>query len=217
MRFVAFFFSFSFHSTRYVKVYEFHSHLIGPVSVSRRSVGGGSLQGAGLRSRKAAHRQGGAQRGQTMRRHARQQRNSGHQRYAPFDVPISSIKLEQLLTPHNTFAFADPKIFTFDGVADESSAQEEIFAMVGKSITDSCIAGTRLPHFAPWLGASCGHSRAMSWAGYNGSIFAYGQTGSGKTHTIQGALPCSRSVPLPPLSSHAATILTRCGYGQQER
>ncbi|ELR12465.1 Kinesin motor domain containing protein [Acanthamoeba castellanii str. Neff] len=55
-------------------------------------------------------------------------------------------------------------MFTFDAVADEASKQEEIFAMVGKSITDSCIAG------------------------YNGSIFAYGQTGSGKTHTIQGAM-----------------------------
>lgn len=52
--------------------------------------------------------------------------------------------------------------FSFDFVGGEESAQEDIFAIVGKPIVDQCLQG------------------------YNGSIFAYGQTGSGKTHTIQG-------------------------------
>ena len=46
--------------------------------------------------------------------------------------------------------------------ADGSTAQDEMFQMIGKPFTDSCLAG------------------------YNGSIFAYGQTGSGKTFTMQG-------------------------------
>ncbi|KAK7114455.1 kinesin-like protein KIF15 isoform X2 [Littorina saxatilis] len=56
----------------------------------------------------------------------------------------------------------DPKIFTFDHVADTDSSQESVFTSVGKALIDSCIAG------------------------YNGTIFAYGQTGSGKTFTMLG-------------------------------
>jgi chromosome segregation ATPase len=54
------------------------------------------------------------------------------------------------------------KTFTYDFVADEDITQDEIFQVVGKPITTSCLSG------------------------YNGTIFAYGQTGSGKTHTIIG-------------------------------
>jgi hypothetical protein len=49
---------------------------------------------------------------------------------------LTEMFLTRMLSP------PDPKMFTFDAVADEASKQEEIFAMVGKSITDSCIAGT---------------------------------------------------------------------------
>lgn len=52
--------------------------------------------------------------------------------------------------------------FQFDAVAGAEVSQEQIFAMVGRSFVDSCIAG------------------------FNGCIFAYGQTGSGKTYTMQG-------------------------------
>lgn len=57
----------------------------------------------------------------------------------------------------------EPKSFTYDNVADEKISQEEVFEIVGKPITASCMRG------------------------YNGTIFAYGQTGAGKTFTIQGA------------------------------
>lgn len=56
----------------------------------------------------------------------------------------------------------EPKRFTYDYVADETSSQEEIFGIVGRPISMSCLSG------------------------YNGTIFAYGQTGAGKTFTIQG-------------------------------
>lgn len=57
----------------------------------------------------------------------------------------------------------EPRSFTYDNVAEQNVTQEEIFEIVGKPITTSCIKG------------------------YNGTIFAYGQTGAGKTFTIQGA------------------------------
>jgi DNA replication protein DnaC len=53
-----------------------------------------------------------------------------------------------------------PETFTFDYIASEETAQQEIFEEVGRSIIEQCLHG------------------------YNGSIFAYGQTGSGKTFTI---------------------------------
>lgn len=56
----------------------------------------------------------------------------------------------------------EPKIFTYDNVADADITQEEVFSIVGKKIIESCVAG------------------------YNGTIFAYGQTGSGKTFTMLG-------------------------------
>lgn len=64
-----------------------------------------------------------------------------------------------------------PKTFTYDFVADEDISQDEIFQVVGKPITTSCLSG------------------------YNGSVFAYGQTGSGKTHTIIGPDNCSEDSP----------------------
>ncbi|XP_035827625.1 kinesin-like protein KIF15 isoform X2 [Aplysia californica] len=56
----------------------------------------------------------------------------------------------------------EPKVFTYDNVADADITQEAVFSIVGKKIIESCIAG------------------------YNGTIFAYGQTGSGKTFTMLG-------------------------------
>ncbi|XP_034986014.2 kinesin-like protein KIF15 [Zootoca vivipara] len=56
----------------------------------------------------------------------------------------------------------EPKIFTFDHVADVDTTQESVFSSVAKKIVESCMNG------------------------YNGTIFAYGQTGSGKTFTMMG-------------------------------
>eukprot|EP00904_Undaria_pinnatifida_P004353 jgi/Undpi1/13919/HiC_scaffold_9.g03570.m1 len=54
------------------------------------------------------------------------------------------------------------KNFTFDYAAGEDSTQEELFAEVGRPVTEACLEG------------------------YNGTIFCYGQTGSGKTFTTFG-------------------------------
>uniref|UniRef100_A0A452HVZ2 Kinesin motor domain-containing protein n=1 Tax=Gopherus agassizii TaxID=38772 RepID=A0A452HVZ2_9SAUR len=56
----------------------------------------------------------------------------------------------------------EPKIFTFDHVANIDTTQEAVFSSVAKNIVESCMNG------------------------YNGTIFAYGQTGSGKTFTMMG-------------------------------
>ncbi|KAF4801341.1 Kinesin-like protein KIF15 [Turdus rufiventris] len=56
----------------------------------------------------------------------------------------------------------EPKIFTFDYVANMETTQESVFSGVAKNIVESCMNG------------------------YNGTIFAYGQTGSGKTFTMMG-------------------------------
>mmetsp|Transcript_1154 Transcript_1154/g.2782 ORF Transcript_1154/g.2782 Transcript_1154/m.2782 type:complete len:1261 (-) Transcript_1154:2331-6113(-) len=63
------------------------------------------------------------------------------------------------------------KTFTYDFVADEDISQDEIFQVVGKPITTSCMSG------------------------YNGTVFAYGQTGAGKTHTILGPEDCVEGSP----------------------
>uniref|UniRef100_UPI00398F1ABE kinesin-like protein KIF15 isoform X3 n=1 Tax=Pristiophorus japonicus TaxID=55135 RepID=UPI00398F1ABE len=56
----------------------------------------------------------------------------------------------------------EPKIFTYDHVADMDTTQEAVFSAVARGIIESCMNG------------------------YNGTIFAYGQTGSGKTFTMLG-------------------------------
>ncbi|KAM4705724.1 kinesin-like protein KIF15 [Rhinophrynus dorsalis] len=56
----------------------------------------------------------------------------------------------------------EPKVFTFDHVANMDATQESVFSSVAKNIVESCMNG------------------------YNGTIFAYGQTGSGKTFTMLG-------------------------------
>nr|XP_015212336.1 PREDICTED: kinesin-like protein KIF15 [Lepisosteus oculatus] len=56
----------------------------------------------------------------------------------------------------------EPRVFTYDHVADMDVSQEAVFSSVGKNIVESCVNG------------------------YNGTIFAYGQTGSGKTFTMLG-------------------------------
>ncbi|KAK7904386.1 hypothetical protein WMY93_016993 [Mugilogobius chulae] len=55
-----------------------------------------------------------------------------------------------------------PRIFTYDHVADMDTTQDAVFSCVAKNIVESCMNG------------------------YNGTIFAYGQTGSGKTFTMLG-------------------------------
>ncbi|CAB3988874.1 kinesin KIF15 isoform X1 [Paramuricea clavata] len=60
------------------------------------------------------------------------------------------------------FSKPEPKVFTYDQVADPNTTQEEVFTYVAKKIIDGCLEG------------------------YNGTIFAYGQTGSGKTFTMLG-------------------------------
>ncbi|MBN3282394.1 KI15A protein, partial [Polyodon spathula] len=56
----------------------------------------------------------------------------------------------------------EPRVFTYDHVADMDVSQEAVFSSVAKNIVESCMNG------------------------YNGTIFAYGQTGSGKTFTMLG-------------------------------
>ncbi|XP_077160373.1 kinesin-like protein KIF15 isoform X2 [Paroedura picta] len=56
----------------------------------------------------------------------------------------------------------EPKVFTFDHVANVDTTQESVFSSVARNIVESCMNG------------------------YNGTIFAYGQTGSGKTFTMMG-------------------------------
>jgi hypothetical protein len=64
----------------------------------------------------------------------------------------------------------DPKRFTFDYIGDETTSQQELFEVIGKPISVSCLDG------------------------YNGTIFAYGQTGAGKTFTIQGTADPSKDL-----------------------
>ncbi|XP_078286156.1 kinesin-like protein KIF15 [Rhinoraja longicauda] len=69
------------------------------------------------------------------------------------------------VTSPNTIRFCskpEPKVFTYDHVADMDTTQEAVFSAVGRGIIESCMNG------------------------YNGTIFAYGQTGSGKTFTMLG-------------------------------
>ncbi|GCB74529.1 hypothetical protein scyTo_0003620 [Scyliorhinus torazame] len=69
------------------------------------------------------------------------------------------------VTSPNTICLSskpEPKIFTYDHVADVDTTQEAVFSAVARGIIESCMNG------------------------YNGTIFAYGQTGSGKTFTMLG-------------------------------
>lgn len=52
--------------------------------------------------------------------------------------------------------------FTFDGVFDVDSTQQDIYETAGRPVITSLFDG------------------------FNGTIFAYGQTSSGKTYTMQG-------------------------------
>ena len=56
----------------------------------------------------------------------------------------------------------EDRVFTFDFVGGEDTAQEAVFDAVGRPLTEECLNG------------------------YNATVFAYGQTGSGKTHTMFG-------------------------------
>merc|ERR1719210_3242348 len=65
---------------------------------------------------------------------------------------------------------ASAKRFTFDGVQNEESSQQQTFDLVGRSVGERCFEG------------------------FNGSVCVYGQTGSGKTHTIFGLANSARSM-----------------------
>lgn len=69
------------------------------------------------------------------------------------DPSLSSVSLA--VTP-------EPRVFTYDFVADEIASQEHVFASVGRPVATACLSG------------------------FNCTIFAYGQTGAGKTYTILG-------------------------------
>ena len=79
----------------------------------------------------------------------------------------------------------ESRSFTYDNVAGDEVSQEEVFEIVGKSITSSCLRG------------------------YNGTIFAYGQTGAGKTYTIQGEGYEEYSLNVK-VNYHLRGILPRC-------
>ena len=79
----------------------------------------------------------------------------------------------------------EAKSFTYDHVGSEDIPQEEVFNIVGKPITTSCLNG------------------------YNGTIFAYGQTGAGKTFTIQGE-GCEEYALSVKQNYHLRGILPRC-------
>lgn len=67
--------------------------------------------------------------------------------------------------------------FTFDGVFDMSTKQEDVFETIAQPVIDAYVAALFLCHITVLCSAL---------DGYNGTIFAYGQTGSGKTFTITG-------------------------------
>ncbi|KAJ8754825.1 hypothetical protein K2173_015337 [Erythroxylum novogranatense] len=79
----------------------------------------------------------------------------------------------------DTLSIRDRK-FTFDGVLDSSSNQEDIFQQVGIPLVKSALAG------------------------YNASILSYGQTGSGKTYTLWG--PPSSMLEKPSSTSHQGIV-----------
>eukprot|EP01137_Pigoraptor_chileana_P034343 Opistho-2@26750 len=84
----------------------------------------------------------------------------------------------------------EPKVFTYDHVATETATQEEVFAAVGKVISEGCIMG------------------------YNGTIFAYGQTGSGKTFTMLGPqddhnIPRELRGVIPRTFEHVFSLISR--------
>lgn len=63
----------------------------------------------------------------------------------------------------------EPKMFSFDYVAGETTSQEDIFQLVGVPVTQTCLEG------------------------FNGTIICYGQTGSGKSYTTFGGSEGDRS------------------------
>eukprot|EP00727_Mastigamoeba_balamuthi_P004226 m51a1_g13800 putative kinesin-like protein kif3b (719) ;mRNA; f:360626-363315 len=59
---------------------------------------------------------------------------------------------------------AEQQVWTFDGVFNDDSTQQEVYNAGAAHIVESVLGG------------------------YNGTIFAYGQTSAGKTHTMMGVL-----------------------------
>ncbi|CAG9334317.1 unnamed protein product [Blepharisma stoltei] len=110
-------------------------------------------------------------------------------RVRPLNAKESSETGRRCLTIHESSTISidarpDPKVFTYDYVADENVTQDQIFEIIGKPIACSCLAG------------------------YNGTIFAYGQTGAGKTFTIQGLGIDELSMSLE--KHHLRGVLPRC-------
>jgi kinesin family member 15 len=76
---------------------------------------------------------------------------------------IVSVKSDSVLLSADSGS-EETRSFSFDRVANPTTTQADIFDIIGKRFTDSCLNG------------------------YNGSLFAHGQTGSGKTYTMRGPL-----------------------------
>ena len=83
--------------------------------------------------------------------------NKGHQIVVELNKKTGEIFVRR---PYTEEA---PKQFTFDGVFDWTSLQQEIYDETSAPIISNVLEG------------------------YNGTIFAYGQTGTGKTHTMAGS------------------------------
>lgn len=82
---------------------------------------------------------------------------------------FSEAEIVSIPDSNSTISVMDPSKGTescrisVDRALGAGTSQEEVFAEVGSSMVDHCMAG------------------------FNSSIFAYGQTGSGKTHTMLGS------------------------------
>ena len=75
-------------------------------------------------------------------------------------------KLTQTTVAIRTQKEREELSFTFDGVLDVDSTQQQVYELAGRSIV------------------------ASLFDGFNGTIFSYGQTASGKTYTMQGPSTC---------------------------
>ncbi|PVU87946.1 hypothetical protein BB561_006106 [Smittium simulii] len=81
----------------------------------------------------------------------------------PKNQQVSVAPSINFLSPTCVALKSFPKeVFNFDYIADQTTPQNQVFEIVGKTMVDKVLSG------------------------YNGTIFAYGQTGSGKTFTMQG-------------------------------
>jgi hypothetical protein len=87
----------------------------------------------------------------------------------------------------------DPKRFTFDYIGNETTSQQELFEVIGKPISVSCLDG------------------------YNSTIFAYGQTGAEKPSQFKGLLTLQKTLTLPKLSSEVSSLVAMSSYSSTLR